>query len=265
MMGKTSQTQNPPLPPHLLLLSIWSWSVQWAQQHSCSTLRNNSSKVYVCTCERGMGYVVKEYCSFSTAELSIVPRLLYTRVLLSRTARQKIQPSFLESPWNTQSLQIKSLIQNTMQLNLPSEVQWQAEPGKLLVVVSDCSHLCHVPKSLCVQQHKSVSFFTGVRDTPHPDALGLWFNSAAESKAWDNHSISIMQLVFRCSHYHINIYSTWEGLSEFSLTGLLSCQAVHKVRFPRTIESHHRHHHHRLMDPIQNDFGFFLTRSCPFS
>ncbi len=199
-MGKTAQTQNPPLPPHLLHLTIWSWSVQRAQQHSCSTLRNNSSKVYVCACERGMGYVVKEYCSFSTAELSIVPRLLYTRVLLSRTARQKIQPSFLESPWNTQSLQIKSLIQNTMQLNtVPSEVQWQAETGQLLVVVSDYSHLCHVPKSLCVQQHKSVSFFTGVRDTPHPDALGLWFNSAAESKAWDNHSISIMQLVFRCA------------------------------------------------------------------
>ncbi len=261
-MGKTSQTQNPPLPPHLLHLTIWSWSAQWAQQHSCSTLRNNSSKVYVCTCERGMGYVVKGYCSFSTAELSIVPRLLYTRVLLSRTARQKIQPSFLESPWNTQSLQIKSFIQNTMQLStVPSEVQWQAETGQLLVVVSDCSHLCHVPKSLCVQQHQSVSFFIEVRDTPHPDAFGLWFNSAAESKAWDSHIMIIimMQLVFRCSHYHINIYSTWEGLSEFSLTGLLSCQAVHKVRFPRTVESHHRHHHHRLIDPIQNDFGFFLT------
>ncbi len=213
--------------------------------------------------EEWVVWQIKGYCSFSTAELSIAPRLLYTRVLLSRTARQKIQPSFLESPWNTQSLQIKSLIQNTMQLNtVPSEVQWQAETGKLLVVVSDCSHLCHVPKSLCVQQHQSVSFFIEVRDTPHPDAFGLWFNSATESKAWDNHNISIMQLVFRCSHYHINIYSTWEGLSEFSL---LSCQAVHKVRFPRTVESHHRHHHHRLIDPIQNDFGLFLTRSCPFS
>ncbi len=159
-MGKTSQTQNPPLPPHLLHLTIWSWSAQWAQQHSCSTLRNNSSKVYVCTCERGMGYVVKGYCSFSTAELSIVPRLLYTRVLLNRTARQKIQPSFLESPWNTQSLQIKSFIQNTMQLStVPSEVQWQAETGQLLVVVSDCSHLCQVP--LCPAAQECVLLYRG--------------------------------------------------------------------------------------------------------
>ncbi len=52
-------------------------------------------------------------------------------------------------------------------------------------------YLLYVSKSLCVQQHQSVSFFIRVRDTPHPDAFGLWFNSAAESKAWDNHIIKV--------------------------------------------------------------------------
>ncbi len=63
-------------------------------------------------------------------------------------------------------------------------------------------YLPYVTKSLCVQQHQSVSFFIEVRDTPHPDAFGLWFNSAAESKAWDNHNDIIIQddmhVTFKC-------------------------------------------------------------------
>ena len=49
----------------------------------------------VCERERETGY-----WSFSRAWLSMVPLLLYTRVLLSSTPRQKIQASFFESPYD---------------------------------------------------------------------------------------------------------------------------------------------------------------------
>ena len=53
--------------------------------------------VFVCVRERESE---TGYWSFSRAWLSMVPLLLYTRVLLSSTARQKIQASFFESPYD---------------------------------------------------------------------------------------------------------------------------------------------------------------------
>lgn len=45
------------------------------------------------------------------------------------------------------------------------------------------SHLLYISQSLCIQQHQSVVSLSGVRYTPHPDALCLGLDGGSQRKS----------------------------------------------------------------------------------